>query len=118
MAAEVRGFGSQAHVRQFDVFDRNAYPDLVRWLDEEGLDVDVVVHLPGGGTYALSETDERLSRLFVEYNKKPPFWLMTDDDIDRVLTLGVKSAISTCRYLAPRLIAKGAVRSSRSAPAS
>jgi NAD(P)-dependent dehydrogenase (short-subunit alcohol dehydrogenase family) len=79
----------------------------MRWLDQEQLDLDIAVHLPGGGTYALSETDERLNRLFEEHNKKPPFWLITDDEIDRVLTLGVKSALSTCRYLAPRLMARG-----------
>jgi NAD(P)-dependent dehydrogenase (short-subunit alcohol dehydrogenase family) len=107
LAAEVRSHGRRAHVRHFDVFDPNAYPDLMRWLDEEGLDVDVVVHLPGGGTYALSESDERLGRLFQEHNRKPPFWLFTDEDIDRMLTLGVKSALSTCRYFAPRLIARG-----------
>jgi dihydroxycyclohexadiene carboxylate dehydrogenase len=107
LAAEVRSCGRHAHVRHFDVFDANAYPNLLRWLDEERLDFDIVVHLPGGGTYALSESDERLNRLFKEYDKKPPFWLMTDEDIDRVLTLGVKSTISTCRYLAPRLMAKG-----------
>jgi NAD(P)-dependent dehydrogenase (short-subunit alcohol dehydrogenase family) len=106
LAAEVRSQGRQAHVRHFDVFEPNAYPELMRWLDEERLDFDIVVHMPGGGTYALSETDERLSRLFAEYDKKPPFWMFTDEDIDRVLTLGIKSAMSTCRYLAPRLIAK------------
>jgi NAD(P)-dependent dehydrogenase (short-subunit alcohol dehydrogenase family) len=107
MAAEVRRCGRQARIRHFDVFDPNAYPDFVRWLDDEHLDYDIVVHMPGGGTYALSETDERLARLFEEYDRKPPFWIFTDEDIDRVLTLGVKSAMSTCRYLAPRLIAKG-----------
>jgi NAD(P)-dependent dehydrogenase (short-subunit alcohol dehydrogenase family) len=107
VAAQVRGSGRTAHIRHFDVFDPNAYPDLMRWLDEEQLDFDIVVHVPGGGTYAISESDERLARLFAEYDKKPPFWLMSDDDIDRVLTLGVKSAVSTCRYLAPRLMAKG-----------
>jgi NAD(P)-dependent dehydrogenase (short-subunit alcohol dehydrogenase family) len=107
MAAEVRSSGRQAHVRYFDVFDPNAYPDLMSWLDDERLDFDIVVHMPGGGTYALSEMDERLGRLFKEYDNKPPFWKITDEDIDRVLTLGVKSALSTCRYLAPRLMAKG-----------
>jgi len=107
MANEVRSFGRQAHIRHFDVFDPNAYPDLMRWLDENQLDFDIVAHLPGGGTFTLAEYDERLNRLFQEYGGSPPFWTITDEDVDRVLTLGVKSTLSTCRYLAPRLMAKG-----------
>ncbi|MBM2809822.1 MAG: toluenesulfonate zinc-independent alcohol dehydrogenase [Chloroflexi bacterium] len=107
MASEVRSYGRQAHVRHFDVFDRDAYPDLMRWLDESQLDFDIVVHMVGGGIFALATTDERLQRLFKDHGGKPPFWTITDDDVDRVLTLGVKSAMSTCRYLAPRLMAKG-----------
>jgi len=106
LADEVRSFGRQAHVRHFDVFDPNAYPELMRWLDERQLDFDIVVHLPGGGTFILAETDERLGRLFDEYHGRPPFWTITDEDVDRVLTF-VKGTMSTCRYLAPRLMAKG-----------
>lgn len=107
MAAEVQSCGRQAQVRHFDVFDPNAYPDLMRWLDENHFDFDIVVHTVGGGIRALSVTDERLRRLFEDHDGKVPFWKITDEDVDRVLTLGVKSAMSTCRYLAPRLMARG-----------
>src|SRR5437667_6645869 len=56
LADEVRGYGRQAHVRHFDVFDPNAYPELMLWLDENALDFDIVAHLPGGGTFILAET--------------------------------------------------------------
>jgi NAD(P)-dependent dehydrogenase (short-subunit alcohol dehydrogenase family) len=107
MASEVRSYGRQAHDRPFEVFERNAYPDLMQWLDDNHLDFDIVVHTVGGALRALSIHDERLQSLFDEHRGKIPFWKLTDDDVDHVLTQGVKSCMSTCRYLAPRLMAKG-----------
>src|SRR5207244_2196642 len=106
VAQKIRGYGCQAHMRHFDVFDPDAYPDLLRWLDASRLDFDIVVHSVGGATNLLSSEDERLGRLFEEYGGRLPFWMLTDDEMDRVLTLGVKSCMSTCRYLLPRLMEK------------
>jgi len=107
LADQVRSLGRQAHIRQFDVFDSDAYPSLIRWLDERGLDIDIVVHTVGGAIRALSLEDPRIQQLFDDNGGRVPFWKISDEDVDRVLTLGVKSAISTCRYLAPRLMVKG-----------
>ena len=106
MAQEVRGFGRHAWVRPFDIMGPNPYPDLVRWLDENHLDFDILAHLPGGGTFTLAETNERLARLFDEHDGKVPFWAISDDDVDSVM-LYIKAVLNTCRYLAPRLMARG-----------
>ena len=106
MAAEVRAMGRQAHIRHFDVLDPNPYPDLLKWLEENGLDYDVTAHLPGGGTFILAETDPRLAELFDKFDGKPPFWTISDEDVDNVMKF-IKAVLNTCRYLAPRLMEKG-----------
>src|SRR5438132_11762262 len=43
VAQKIRGYGCQAHIRHFDVFDPDAYPDLLRSFDARRLDFDIVL---------------------------------------------------------------------------
>jgi NAD(P)-dependent dehydrogenase (short-subunit alcohol dehydrogenase family) len=91
----------------FDATAPRAYPDLAEWLVADGHPYDILVHTPGGGLHALAVSDQRLRAQLMAGQGHVPFWEIADDVMDRVLALGVKSAINCCKYLAPALIRQG-----------
>ena len=107
LAQEIAPLGVEVVTRAFDATAPGAYPDLVEWLTAGGHGYDVVVHTPGGGLHALAVSDQRVRAQLMEGQGQVPFWEIEDEDMDRVLALGVKSAINCCKYLAPALIRQG-----------
>lgn len=104
---EVRPLGVPVATLPFDVTESGAYPRLVEWLAAERLEPDIVVHTPGGGLHALAVSDERLRQRLNAGGGQVPFWEIDDDDFDRVMALGMRSAIHCCKYLAPLLMQRG-----------
>jgi NAD(P)-dependent dehydrogenase (short-subunit alcohol dehydrogenase family) len=104
LADELAPLGTAVVVRSFDVLESGAYPRLVGWLGAAGLDFDIVVHTPGGGPYALAVGDPRVRAQIARGNGHIPFWEIEDEDLERVLQLGVKSVINCSKYLAPALM--------------
>lgn len=105
--AEIHDGGGRAIVRPFDLLEPDAYPRLVEWIRSEGFPVSVIVHTPGGGLHALAISDQRIRAQIEEGRGIVPFWQIDDQDVDRVLELGVKSVTKFCKYLAPLLMERG-----------